>query len=481
MISLRRSLAWTSLTQATLFVIHFGVTIIVARLLDPYEMGIFVVAMSIVGLLSIIRSASLSTYLIRAPSWDPAVVATVFTVNAAMACLLALALVILGELGGALLSEPRVQQVLLWLAILPLISIFELLPFAGMERRGNFRLLGLLGIAKNLSGAAATVAFAVAGHSYMSLAYGLIIGTLVSLALSTVFGWRDVSLRLGLTEWREVSRFGLQMMALSGTGALATRISELLLSRLQGLAALGLYSRASGLTNMIWENLHLVLVRVLFVDFAEQRRQNRSLRYSYLRITRMLVALLWPMLVGLALYSETTIRILYGANWTAAAMPLSLLALGGVVSVPLLMTTEIFVVHHETRRQLHIEWIRAAVGLTLFTLGCLVSLTWAAAARVAEAVFALVIYRSHIERMTDTRFGDFLPIYGEGAMLTAAATLPSLLLLAYVGLSAVPPVPAVFGAIGLGVILWLLTLWAIKHPLFDEGRRLLGRPAPRPA
>lgn len=481
MISLRRSLVWTSLTQATLFVIQFGVTMIVARLLSPYEMGVFVVASSIVGLLSIIRSMGLSSYLVRAQTLEPRIVATVFTVNAATALLVSLALVLLAELGGALLNEPRVQHLLLWLVAIPLISIFEILPFAGMERRGNFRLLGLLSVAKVLSGSMILLAFAFTGHGYMSLAYGQVGGTLVSLLLSNTFGWRDVSLRVGLTDWREVMRYAMQMLALSGTGALTARMSDLVLGRLQGLAALGLYSRASSLTSLLWENLHLVLIRVLFVDFAEQRRQGRSLRYSYLHIMRMLIAILWPMLFGLALFSETAIRLLYGPTWVAAALPLSLLALSAAASVPLLMTNEVFVVCHETRRQLRLEWIRAAVGLALFSLGCLVSLTWAAAARLLEALFALVIYRADLERMTDTRFGDLLRLYAEGAMLTLAATLPSLLLVTLFGLTMVPPLPAVFGAIGLGVIVWLLTMRALKHPLLNEGLRLLGRPAPTPA
>ena len=57
------------------------------------------------------------------------------------------------------------------------------------------------------------------------------------------------------------------------------------------------------------------------------------------------------------------------------------------------------------------------------------SLTGAAIGRVGEAMFSLYLYRPHLERLTGTRLGDFLPIYLRNGLLTGVAVAPSVLLM----------------------------------------------------
>src|ERR1019366_1278350 len=143
----------------------------------------------------------------------------------------------------------------------------------------------------------------------------------------------------------------LHMLAISGVNMVAYRMAELVMGRMLGLSALGLYSRASGLNSLLWDNIYFLIVRVVFVDFAEQRRRGGSLRYSYLRILQMMTALLWPAFAGLAVISGPLVVTLYGEQWVAAAVPFSLLCLSSIVAVSIAMIWEVFVVCQETGRQ----------------------------------------------------------------------------------------------------------------------------------
>src|SRR5438874_932203 len=79
--SKRRSLVWMGLCQGGLFLAQFGTSLALARLLTPYETGIFSLAAAFAGLLSTLRSCGLSSYIVRAERMDAAVLASVFTVN----------------------------------------------------------------------------------------------------------------------------------------------------------------------------------------------------------------------------------------------------------------------------------------------------------------------------------------------------------------------------------------------------------------
>lgn len=477
--SVRRSLAWMMLSQAGGFLFQFGGSLVVARLLTPYDMGVFAVAIAVVGLISVLRSFGLASYLVRAQRVDEAMLASVFTLNAISAAMIAVLIVALSTLGGAFLHEPGVQRVLLVLAAVPLVGTFELLPATGIERAGCFREVAVISLCRSALSTAVMLTFLFSGFSYMSLAYGQLAGAVAGAAGFNLVGRRHARLRLGLQGWRDIARFGLHMLAISGVNVVSSRLAEIVLGRVLGLGTLGLYSRASGLNTLLWDNVHVIVTRVVFVDFSEQRRAGRSLRHSYLQVVQLITALLWPAFIGISVIAGPLILLLYGPAWTGAALPLSLLSLAAAVLVSMTMSWEIFVVCEETERQARFESVRAGVGFLLFAGGCVMGLGWAAAARVGEALFTVWLYRPHMERMTDTRGRDFVPIYLSSAALTLIAAGPAMAVMARYDWSPEAPLPAVLAGIAVGIVAWAAALVALRHPLAREGRRTLGLLFPR--
>lgn len=471
--SLRRGLAWMSLSQGGFFMMQFAGSVILARLLAPYEMGIYAVAAAVTGALSAVQTFGLAGFIVREHDLSPDLLASTFTVNAALAVLLAMTVAGLSTFAGQFLHEDGVRRIMLILALLPLFSALEFVPSTSLERNGQFKSISLVSLVRMLGSTSVTVTLAFAGYSFMSIAYGNLAGAVISLIGYNIAGRRYVTLRFSLLEWRRIVRFGLQMMAISGVTAVSSRLAELLLGRLLGLGALGLYSRASGLNSMLWDNIHLVIGRVVFVDLAEIRRKSLSLRESYLRTVRMITALLWPAFAGVAVLAGPLILTVYGPKWTAAAVPLSMLSIAAIVLVSITMTWEIFVVCQETGRQARFEFIRSSIGLVLFTGGCLISLNAAAVVRIAEAVFAVTLYRPHLERMTQTRGGDFVPIYLHSALLTFMAICPSVALMAANNWSENTSLAGILAAVAAGVAAWLLTLRLLKHPLYTEIARVV--------
>ncbi len=473
--SVRKSLAWMGITQGLQFFLQFGGSVVIARLLTPYDMGVFTVAVSIVGLLATVRAFGLQGYFVRAADLTAEVQASLFTLNAVMALVLALAIAGLSILGGALLQEDEVRHLLLVMALVPLLSIFEFLPSAGVEREGQFRAIAILSLARTLVSTAVMICLAFAGYSYMSLAYGQVASALVSLTGFNIVGRRYARLRLGLDQWRDITRYGLQILAINGVNSISSRLSELVLARLLGLSALGLFSRASGLYSILWDNVHLTIARILFVDFSKQRREGLSLREGYLRVLHMMTALLWPAFTGLAIISGPLVQLLYGKAWAAAALPLSLLSVAAIPLVSISMTYEVFVVCGETGRQAKFEFVRSGVSLAMFCAGCLISLTGAAAAKICEALFVVGLYRPHLERLTETRLADYVPIYRKAALLSLVASGPSAVTMTLNDWSPAAPLAQVAAGVLLGILGWVVCLRSLCPPLYGEGRLLVAR------
>ena len=474
-VSIRKSLLWMGLSQLGLFFVQFGGSVAVARLLSPYEIGIFTVAAAVAAVVGVIQASGLNALLVREPTLPPHIVSTTFTINALIALCVALAIWAMGSLGAHVFKEDGVHHALLLMALMPIPGIFEFLPGTLLEREGRFKPIAAIKAIRIFVATAATLAFAWYGASYMSIVYGQLVSSLLGMALFNVAGWRFVSLRTSLQDWRYVTKFGVQVLIVAGTNQIAGRVSEIVLGRVLGLEALGLYTRASNINALLWDNLHTVAARVLLIDFASALRQGVSLRTRYLRVVAIISAVLWPAFTGLAILSGPFIYAVYGQKWIAAALPLSLLAMSMVPAAAMAMNWELFVVRNATALQSRLEVQRSAIGTLAFSVGAFFGLGYAAAGRCVESLYSFFVYRRHIERLTDTHESDYVPIFLRSAVATLAAVMPALALMVHAGWNPATPLTQVFTAIAIGIVLWLGVLWSFDHPIVQEIRHHLGR------
>ncbi|WP_336973130.1 oligosaccharide flippase family protein [Sphingobium aromaticiconvertens] len=471
--SVRSSLAWMGGAQILTVGAQFASQVVLARYLTVHDAGIYALALSVVAILSLVQATGLKALIIREEELSEEVLVTAFTVNALITIGLSLAIFIFGLFGGAFLKERGVGHVLQAMALTPMFAIFYFLPAARMERERQFQRIALISIVSVVAGAAATIIFAIRGYSYMSVPYGQWVAAAMTLILTMIVGARYVAFGLGLRSWRRISHFGLQMLAIAGLNTASSRLSEIVLARLQGLETMGLYFRAASLNSMLWVNLHTLIGRVMLADFSSLHRQGISFRDRYLMGLELTTALLWPVFCGGAILSAPLLQLIFGAKWVPAATALSLLLTASMIQISVSMVWEIFAARNELHILTRIEYIRAGITFLLFVAACFISMEMAAAVRVADALLAVFLYRVHLHRMTDTLPKDFFRIYQRSLILTGLACFPALLLVVFAEHPAQQGVGAIIGVVAAGLALWLAGIYVLRHPLMAQMGRFM--------
>lgn len=449
------------------FVAQFTASVVLARYLTPHEFGIFAAGLATVSILALIQNLGLQSFIVREKNLTEAVLRSAFTINAVLSAAVAVVTVVFAFLGSRFLREEGVKDVLVVLAITPLFGILSFLPASNMEREGRFKQVSLVTMVLSVSNSCVTILFAMLGYKYMSLAYAGVISSGLMAAAFIALGRQHFSCRVGLSDWRRIARFGFQLLLGSSIVTIAQRLSELSLGKILGLSSLGLYNRATGLNNMLWGNIYWLASRIVLVDFADLHREGHALRDRYLQTFAIVTGLLIPAFAGLAILSKPVIFYVYGERWTPAALPMSFLALASMILVTTTLTSEVLTVTGEVHVQTRVEATRAPVSTVLFIASCLISLEAAAFSRILDAILASILYRRHMSRLTDTTFADLRGIYVQCAALTVAATLPALLTVLWSD-RGLPSIPLVALAVVTGGVLWLATLFALKHPLGTE-------------
>ena len=466
--SVRKSVFWAFFGQFISFATNLASSIVIARLLSPREMGIYAVAYAVLGALQIVAAFDMATYVVRAQKVDNRTLDSAFTVNALLALGLAAATLLVSVAGAAFLAEPEVARALRLLALGPLLGIIEFRPLAMIQRESRFRLISVVTVGRSVIAAAVGIAAAYAGASYMSLAYGNLAFASVGPVVYSLLAREHVRLRLSFEGWREMSAFGLRMMSISGLATLAQRLGDIILGKMLNLASLGLFSRASGISTLLFQNIYGTATRVVFVQLARDYREHGVLRDTFLRGVQMITAVMWPLLIGLAVLARPVILLMFGERWLGAAMPLSLLLIAQFVVLGFGMNWELFVLRDETALQTRFESIRAVVSLVLLVIGCTISITAAAASRIAEALVGLCLYLPHMRRLAGIGSGDIAKLYAQSGLPTVAAVAPAIALMEWNDWSAHTPWSQILAATAAGIALWLVAIWAIRHPLRAE-------------
>ena len=476
--AVRRSIAWTSFGQASFMAMNIGGSIFVARLLGPFDMGVFAVAMAVVGLVGVVQSIGLDTFIVREAELTPDVLRSAAAVNLAISVAMAIIIAALGFAGGALFRERNVRDVLLVVAIVPIIGHYNFVPQSMMERAGDFRTLALVKACSTALGLAITITLAVNGYRVMSLAYSQLATALITNIAVNIIARQHVTFRLSLTHWRRIARYGTQILAVTSMNRIASKVSEIILGRTLGLASLGLYSRASNTTGQLWDSVHGVVGKVVFVDFANEIRAGRPLRWRYLKVLEIMSGLLWPIFAGAAVLAGPLIMLVYGQRWIGVATPLALLNISGIIFVSTTMTWEVLVLHNETARQVRLESVKTIVGSAFFIAGCVISLEAAAAARIVDAIVSQILYRRHLIRLVDVPASAFGQVYRRSGAATLAAIAPALALMIMRHWSSCIPLVDVAAVVVGGIVLWLVALRFTRHVLYEEWLRVLRRVRP---
>ncbi|HEX7852538.1 MAG TPA: oligosaccharide flippase family protein [Sphingobium sp.] len=474
--SVRTSLAWTYATHFLVFAVTFGSAIIISRLLTPYELGVFGVGIAISGILGTISLFGIANYLIRDRELSAQTIAAGFTVNAILSLAIGAVLWLLGTVAEPLFSGPAIPRVLRVLALIPAIGIFEFVPATLLAREMEFGRTSLIQLGKATVNATVVVGFAYAGWSYLSPAIGAVAGAVFGALGYSIVGLKHLSVRLSLKGGRAIAAFAIQMISAGGVSILAARIAELIVAHLLGLSALGLYTRASSLAAMVWEGAYGLSTRVIYVQMAVELRERGSLKDTFLRATKLLTAIMWPVMSGIAVLSGPIIRILYGSQWEGAALPLAILMFAQFIAIGFAMNWELCVLTNRTAWQARTEAVRAMIGLLAFAIGATVGLSVAAAGRVIDASIGYLIYRPKMAEMSGATRGDVGQAYRGSLLLTAVAIGPVVGLMTLAGWSHSTSVGRLMAAVAVGIMLWMLTLYNTKHPLFDEMKLLAWRP-----
>lgn len=324
-----RGVVWSSLAWGSNRFVVFLLTLVLARLLVPEDFGVVVAGMTVITLLEVGLDLGVGSAVIyeRDDGIDDRV-RSAFGLN----LLTSGAVTVL-----CIAAAPAVARFfgVTDVALFRLLFCYPLLRGAGqvhdalLKRDLRFKQRMVVDVSRAATRVVVSIPLALAGFGAWSIVWGL----LAAEAVGTAANWSLVRLRPRFRIDRETAssllRFGLALVAARAVGTLQANADYLVVGNRLGLEALGYYSVAYRLPELLLANLYWVFTSVAFPVYARARRVGlAALRATALRALMLLSLFGFSVGTGLAIVARDAVLVLFSERWAPATAPMVLISLG---------------------------------------------------------------------------------------------------------------------------------------------------------
>ncbi|WP_284124447.1 lipopolysaccharide biosynthesis protein [Parerythrobacter aestuarii] len=323
----RSAVAWRWGSQIVAQVIAWTSTIMVVRLLDPSDYGLFAMTQVVLTALAFLNGQSFATSLVQTDHLDRRRIGQVFGLLLLFNGTLATIQFLGAPLMAAYYREPLVADMLRIQAIIFLTVPFTALPTELLARRLEFRIQGKISMAAAILSAVVALALAWLGFGVWALVYAPIAGFTARAIGLTIAARSLVPPVFDFRGAGDLVRFGGALTLCQLFWIFQSQSDIFIAGRSFDTHDLGLYAEALFLTLIVTGRFLPPINDVAYPAYAELHKAGKSIGPYFLRTQRTVLLVTAPIYFGLALTAEPAVLTLFGEKWAEMAPIVAGLAL----------------------------------------------------------------------------------------------------------------------------------------------------------
>jgi O-antigen/teichoic acid export membrane protein len=298
---------------------------ILARLLTPADFGLIGIAMLLIHWFEQFSQTGFNQALVRTRGDIQPYLNTFWTVQILRGIMLATVFFLAAPVAVWFFENPGALPVIQAMALLVLLRGFINPAVVYLTRELDFQRFVMWNMWQVLSSLAVAIPLALVYRNVWALVLSLLVGQ----AVSTIVSYRIYSFHPRLSfdrgRAREMMQFGKWIFWRNALGALVTSVDDLIVGKLLGASALGLYQMALRLTAFPTHQITPILQRVIYPAFA-RLRQADQLRGAYLQLLKLSLLLVLPAICILFALPHVVIRVFLGEQWMTIVTVVQILA-----------------------------------------------------------------------------------------------------------------------------------------------------------
>jgi O-antigen/teichoic acid export membrane protein len=330
----KRGVAWAFLRSGITEAITTPTSMILARLLTPFDFGVGAAAGFFLAMAARLTNVGFNQALVRLRHLRDDHCSSVFVVSLALGMLMFLSLALSAELLAHFLKTPQLTKVMPIAALSFVIRAFGTVPSALLVRNMEYRRNAVPDWLSSAGEAIAAITCAWLGYGYWSIIYGSLVGDVLNSGLKLALGGWIPSFRFSWPAMSELFSFGTGVFVKRLLDYGANNLDNLVVGRSLGMTALGFYDKAFSTMNKALVRVNTGGPVVSFRIFSIISDEPERFRKAYRKVALASAVLTYPVFAGIAMAAPDLVVVLYGERWTPAVLPFQILCIAAGFRVP---------------------------------------------------------------------------------------------------------------------------------------------------
>ncbi|WP_214228890.1 MOP flippase family protein [Pedobacter sp. B4-66] len=355
---------WSIVNQLSITLIGLVITGVLARLISPADFGLLAMVTLAIGFLNVLKDFGFGAALIQKKEVSDDEYSTVFWINLIIGCFLTLIVFFSAPFIASFFKESKLENVTKILSFTFIINSIGIVWNNKLLKDVAFKQIFYRSIISTIiSGVCAII---LAFYKYGILA--LIAQTYIALILNTYLNYLHVkwvpNRSIKKVYIKDLIKFGLPLLADQSINYWVRNIDNLLVGRTLGKDTLAYYNKAYSLMLLPVRQLTGTLAKVLFPSFSLIQDNKEQIANIYLKISRIIAFVAFPVMVCLSMLSEPVILIVYGENWRPVIPIFQVLSILGMLQALGTLSGNIYLSLGQTKKMFKIGLLSR--GLMIF-------------------------------------------------------------------------------------------------------------------
>jgi len=419
--------------QGSVFFLQTIRTMVLARLLSIDDFGLIAMVATITSFASMFKDAGLSMATVQKEKITEAEISNLFWINVLISGVLGAIIMSCSPLIALFYGRPELTLVTVVLGFSFIISGISIQHQALLRRHMKFIALAVINIVALISSAILTILLAVCGINYWALVGGALLQSIVLVFLTLFFcPWRPKKYNCS-TNVRFMLKFGMHLTSFDFINYFARNLDNILIGRIVGSEALGLYSKAYQIVYLPITNIRVPINNVAIPVMAKIKNEIDRFKNYFYKQSMILAIISIPLMTYIVVNSRELILLIFGPNWLHMNMVFKTLAVAAIFQTSFGTKGPTLISLGKTKQYLQLGVITAVLTVVGFIIGINWGVQGIALSYIVSYYTSQIFSFAFVFKHTPINLRDVIkPLYPT-VIATAIAFICGSILLKFVG------------------------------------------------
>jgi len=330
---IKKESSWLIASSVFLKLLQFATIVILSRLLQPDDFGLFGLSYAMAEVLAIFGDFGITTFLIYKDDLSKELISSAIWTSLVIGILLMITTILAAPFFAEYFENDMLRKIMYVFSFHILFIIIANIHMAFLQKRMAFKLIAKINTSVLILGSLLSITLAFLGFGIWSFVIPIISNSF----LLAVISWSQTKIfpqkTFSFSAFKEIFAYSKYVWMGDVNSIALHNVGLLVIGKYLTIEMLGYFKFALNLVMAVVILFQEANARIFMPLFTHLRQEKEKLSYIVVKLFRYLVILSAPLFILLIMLADTLIPVIFGEKWMPAIPAFQIFCVFGIFAV----------------------------------------------------------------------------------------------------------------------------------------------------